>query len=84
MFDFRRREFITLVGGRRGARFADTRRALQSQSCGWPRHSGAAKVAPPRRRGDRMKRREFIIGSISLWMSTPSFAQNTYTAKVGE
>ena len=51
------------------------------QRCAWPRHSGAANVALPSRRGDRMKRRQFIIGSITLWMSTPSFAQNTNTAK---
>jgi hypothetical protein len=28
-----------------------------------------------------MKRREFMIGSITLWMSIPSFAQNKNTAK---
>jgi hypothetical protein len=62
----------------RGVRLA-ARRA--HQHCGWPRYSGAANVDRPSRRCDRMKRRQFIIGSITLWMSTPSFAQNTNTAK---
>jgi putative ABC transport system substrate-binding protein len=41
-----------------------------------------AALARPCRQRVRTKRREFIIGSIALWTSTPSFAQKTTTRRI--
>src|ERR1700724_3819810 len=56
MFDMRRRELITLLGGATH----QVRASHQSQSCQRARPRRAADAARARRRGDRVTRRAFI------------------------